>query len=111
MVAATNIFSPHDKEIEYQNGRTDKNGCFSFIPDDTGTWTVVINDGTDHGDRIEIPVKKNMEVDFRPPRLFSATKNPDGYLCHMGNNSNVTAAGKEKATRAKGEPPLQWRTG
>ena len=62
--AEVKIYSPHDEKIEYQNGRTDKNGCFAFSPDDTGEWTVQVNDGAGHGAEIKIPVQKNMAVDF-----------------------------------------------
>lgn len=47
--AAVKIFSPSDKRVEYQNGRTDKNGCFVFLPDKIGAWKITVDEGMGHG--------------------------------------------------------------
>src|SRR6056297_89939 len=47
--AEVKVFSPSDREVEYQNARTDKNGKFAFYPDQKGEWTVQVNDGMGHG--------------------------------------------------------------
>lgn len=54
--AEVKIFSPEVSKVEYQNGRTDKNGCFSFLPDQKGEWKAVVDDGIGHGFTIEIEV-------------------------------------------------------
>lgn len=54
--AEIKIFSPDNKDIEHQNGRTDKNGCFAFLPDQIGEWRVVVNDGMGHGVVTEVEV-------------------------------------------------------
>ncbi len=41
------IHSPAD-EIEYQNGRTDRNGNFAFLPNCPGLWLVAIKDAQGH---------------------------------------------------------------
>lgn len=46
--AEVEVWSPDDAEIEFQNGRTDKNGRFSFFPDAPGIWRVTISDGMGH---------------------------------------------------------------
>lgn len=46
--AEVEVWSPDDVEIEFQNGRTDKNGRFSFFPDIPGIWRVTISDGMGH---------------------------------------------------------------
>lgn len=46
--ADVEIFSPFESKLEHQNGRTDKNGCFAFLPDRQGVWTVFVNDGKGH---------------------------------------------------------------
>lgn len=46
--AETLVFGPKDKEIEYQNGRTDQQGRFAFYPETPGTWRLVVNDGMGH---------------------------------------------------------------
>ncbi len=42
------IYSPENSEVEYQNGRTDKNGVFSFLPDQKGIWKIEVNGGLGH---------------------------------------------------------------
>ena len=49
--AQVKVFSPESGEIEYQNGRTDKHGCFAFLPDRPGEWNITILAGMGH--RIE----------------------------------------------------------
>lgn len=46
--AEVEVWSPDDAEIEFQNGRTDKNGRFSFSPDAPGIWRITISDGMGH---------------------------------------------------------------
>lgn len=57
--AAIKIYAPADAatstenfqdspKVEYQNGRTDASGRFSFVPDSSGTWTVIMTDGQGH---------------------------------------------------------------
>ncbi len=41
--AAVKIFSPSGGKIEHQNGRTDKNGRFAFVPDSPGPWRIIID--------------------------------------------------------------------
>jgi len=42
--AAVEIFF-NEEELPFQNGRTDRNGRFFFLPDQTGPWRVTVNDG------------------------------------------------------------------
>lgn len=42
------IYAPDNAEVEFQNGRTDKNGAFSFLPDRAGIWKVEVNGGMGH---------------------------------------------------------------
>ncbi|MCJ8499321.1 DUF4198 domain-containing protein [Desulfatitalea alkaliphila] len=42
------IFAPGESRIEHQNGRTDKNGHFAFIPDTPGQWRIVVDGGMGH---------------------------------------------------------------
>ena len=62
--AEVKIFSPNNAKIEYQNGRTDRNGCFSFLPDVPGEWKIVVNDGMGHGVVTKIPIKEGMKIDI-----------------------------------------------
>lgn len=61
--ADVKIFSPTEKEIEHQNGRTDRNGCFAFLPDVAGEWKITVNDGMGHGVVEKIEVKEAMVIE------------------------------------------------
>lgn len=54
---------------EYQKGNTDKNGVFSFCPDQTGKWIVIVDDLMGHRKRVEIIINNEF---LNPP-----TKNND----------------------------------
>jgi len=50
------VFSPSDRKVEYQNGRTDRNGRFAFFPDRQGTWRIEVDDGMGHRMTADIEV-------------------------------------------------------
>lgn len=52
------VFSPGDRDIEHQNGRTDKNGIFVFRPDAAGDWFVKVSDGMGHAAEATVHVGK-----------------------------------------------------
>ncbi len=60
--AEVKIFSPNDDEIEYQNGRTDKNGCFAFVPNEQGVWMIKVNDGMGHGINEQVTIKEGSNI-------------------------------------------------
>lgn len=45
--AAVEVFFNKEK-LPFQNGRTDQNGRFLFLPDKNGQWQVKVNDGMGH---------------------------------------------------------------
>lgn len=47
--AEVTIYSPSEKQVEFQTGMTDKNGRFVFSPDESGDWLIKIDDGMGHG--------------------------------------------------------------
>jgi nickel transport protein len=51
------VFSPGNREIEFQNGRTDKNGVFVFCPDAAGKWSVTVSDGMGHAAEAAVSVQ------------------------------------------------------
>ena len=53
--ASVRIFHPKDGKQEFQTGRTDRNGVFSFVPDGPGSWRISVDD--EEGHRREIPVE------------------------------------------------------
>lgn len=46
--------------VEYQNGRTDAQGRFAFVPSAAGDWLIRLDDGTGHG--FEEHVKVDMDL-------------------------------------------------
>lgn len=51
------VFSPGDRNVEHQNGRTDKNGIFAFLPDAAGKWLIKADDGMGHAAEATLDVK------------------------------------------------------
>lgn len=54
--ARTKVFGPENAKTEHQNGRTDKNGRFAFVPDTAGAWMVDVGDGMGHAIQAEIDI-------------------------------------------------------
>ena len=48
-----------DSEAPFQTGTTDKNGAFSFIPDQPGIWWVVVDDELGHRRKLKIQLKQD----------------------------------------------------
>ncbi len=82
------VYSPKNEKVEYQNGRTDRNGRFAFLPETNGKWQMKVNDGMGHAVHAtvivnqvnpdskntgEISSKKRNEVSKKNGRLFGAT--------------------------------------
>ncbi len=65
---AVKIFGPSDTDIEFQNGRTDRMGGFSFRPNETGLWLAQVSDSKDHVGTVQIMVTK--EGDQLSHKLF-----------------------------------------
>lgn len=77
--AECTVFPPKG-DVEFQNGRTDANGMFSFTPNEPGNWRVVVNGGMGHRIEFTVPValenqKDNAAVvkpDSETPKMFKA---------------------------------------
>lgn len=52
------IYGPTDSDVEYQNGRTDRNGYFAFYPNAPGVWLVTATDEKGHSASAQILMKK-----------------------------------------------------
>jgi nickel transport protein len=66
------VLSPENDTIEYQNGRTDQNGRFAFLPEMHGKWRVQVNDGVGHAVSAAVAVN--------PEGEGSSTENLAGYV-------------------------------
>ncbi len=56
------LFGPHDLKVEYQNGRTDQKGRFSFYPSVPGAWRIEAGDGMGHKEVGIIEVQKSQAM-------------------------------------------------
>lgn len=66
------VTPPQGGKIEHQNGRTDKNGCFAFLPDLPGQWKITIDDGLGHKIDTELLVDEASGIQNKhdPLRVF-----------------------------------------
>lgn len=53
--ARVNISAPGAK-LQFQSGRTDRNGRFCFFPDAAGEWKVVVDDEMGHRLEVMVPI-------------------------------------------------------
>ncbi|MTJ94168.1 MAG: hypothetical protein F8N36_15105 [Desulfovibrio sp.] len=53
--AKVEVYSPADAKVEFQNGRTDAQGRFAFMPDAAGQWRIIMADNMGH--RVEHTVE------------------------------------------------------
>jgi nickel transport protein len=54
--AIIRVFAPSKPAIETVQSITDRNGYFSFVPDEAGEWRVTAEDGMGHKGSITVPV-------------------------------------------------------
>lgn len=59
--AAVLVYGPEDREVEHQNGRTDRAGRFAFLPDRPGAWLVTVDAGMGHQVSFEVDVGQPAE--------------------------------------------------
>jgi nickel transport protein len=57
--ADVKVFAPASPAVETIAGWTDRNGCFSFVPDEAGEWRVEAEDGLGHRGVIAINAEKD----------------------------------------------------
>ncbi len=66
------VYSPDEPDRPFQSGRTDRGGVFSFVPNATGAWRVVVDDGMGHRKEVEVTVDDSAPIaaePFSPPLL------------------------------------------
>jgi nickel transport protein len=54
------VYSPANPGTEFQNGRTDARGAFSFVPDRGGDWLFVADDELGHRIELKVPVEQSL---------------------------------------------------
>lgn len=68
--AAVQVFAPG--AAEFQNGRTDRRGGFSFLPDASGSWRIVIDDEEGHRREATVQVPESFTANTHaaaPPEV------------------------------------------
>jgi len=58
--AAVQVYAPASSQAEFQTGRTDRHGVFSFVPDEPGSWRVVVDDEEGHRRDVSVTVPSNL---------------------------------------------------
>ena len=82
------IFSPKDSKFAAQSARTDEQGRIAFIPDISGDWRVIVNDGQGH----QCEAKINITEEF--------LKNQNKIADIKQNHENNSPVGFELFIRA-----------
>ena len=57
--AKVEVYGPADANVEFQNGRTDAQGRFAFMPDTPGQWRIIMADNMGHRVVHETTVAEN----------------------------------------------------
>lgn len=57
--ANVEVGAPSDIEVVWQAGQTDRNGRFAFIPSESGSWRVVVDDNTGHRAVVRVAVNES----------------------------------------------------
>jgi len=55
------VLAPAGSPAEYQNGLTDRNGQFSFVPDGPGVWRILVDDEEGHRRELTVSVPSPFE--------------------------------------------------
>jgi len=60
--AKVQVFTPAAPQQEFQTGRTDSRGYFSFVPERGGNWSIVLDDEEGHRNTITVAVPEPFEA-------------------------------------------------
>jgi nickel transport protein len=66
------VYSPADRKIPWQKGRTDRAGWLAFVPGVPGKWRVKVIDETGHGLDVEIEAAPPAAAATPPPGAVPA---------------------------------------
>jgi nickel transport protein len=60
--AKVQVLTPSEPPQEFQAGRTDSRGYFSFVPERGGNWSIVLDDEEGHRNTVTVPVPEPFEA-------------------------------------------------
>ena len=69
------IHTPAVDNNQHQNGQTDKNGVFLFLPDRAGLWKVILDDKMGHRKEVEIEISQ-LWIDKKYEQINIETSTP-----------------------------------
>lgn len=70
--AKVQVFAPGTDSVEFQAGRTDRRGHFSFVPEPPGAWRVVVDDEEGHRREVAVTVPDSFRAGAAVPAPGSA---------------------------------------
>jgi nickel transport protein len=73
------VFGPKDDAVEFQNGRTDRMGRFAFLPDRSGEWRMLVNDGRGHAVRAVVTISEEKLGETSAERAQAPERNATGW--------------------------------
>jgi len=94
------IYSPGDRESLYQQGKTDRNGRFAFLPDTGGIWQIEVTDSQGHGVVEEIRVSGTETTQIEHNVQFRTWQK---LLIGLGVISGITGIGFYMAVNRSNE--------
>jgi nickel transport protein len=62
------VYAPSRPDVEIIQSITDRNGYFSFVPDETGEWKLTVEDGMGHKGSITINVGTSLGETKKAPK-------------------------------------------
>jgi nickel transport protein len=78
------VYSPQDDKNAYQSGRTDEFGRCSFVPENPGTWRVVVSDSEGHRADASIPIPQEFFDGGGDPRPLAVKSHmPEGLDLYL----------------------------
>jgi len=89
--AKVEVYAP-DSKIKFQSGRTDRNGCFAFVPDVSGRWQVIVSDRLGH--RLDLSVNvtdKAFPTNIGEGKKIESMKNSSSRV--LGSRKVATIVG------------------
>ena len=68
------------ENLPFQTGRTDRNGCFLFRPDNMGDWEVVVSDGMGHRLVLKVNVDESLNMSTSKNKQAAGLKSKRNIL-------------------------------
>jgi hypothetical protein len=84
LFAAVKVYPPSTPEATVQESMTDRDGYFSFVPFENGSWHLAVEDGMGHKGEIVVTVADAMETAAAAQRAVPSGKLPRPFAVALG---------------------------